>query len=207
MSNLDFGKIEVLNSMLQKSDDAANLVRELGKMLDMAQGFFGPRESWRSIEGIMFWRNDPEIFFPKGYSSRKIIIRLGSTTYFNAACYELAHETVHLLAPIRLGAGTNLEEGVACYFATYYMKERFCQDWRIKEPGSDANSRDRERYCAYRRALDSVSPHLDRNRSGLLKLRTPWRRFCDIKAEQLRGAFPDLNLSDAEFLASPFRRN
>ena len=176
-------------------------------MLDMAQGLFGPRESWRKIEGIMFWRNDPEIFFPKGYSSPEIIIRLGSTSDFNAACYQLAHETVHLLAPVRRGEAINLEEGVACYFATDYMKERLSVEWRIKDPARDATQADRETYYAYQQALDVVTPQLEQNRGGLLKLRTPWRRFGDIGPVELQDAFSDLNLSDAEFLASPFRRN
>ena len=40
------------------------------------------------------------------------------------ACYELVHETVHLLAPTGGNDATNFEEGVACYFADHYMIER-----------------------------------------------------------------------------------
>lgn len=207
MSNTDVGKITIFNSVLAMSNGAGKLVGELGKMLDMAEGLFGPRECWRSIEGIEFWQNDPQIYFPNGYSSREIIIRLRSTSCFNAACYEIAHETVHLLAPIRIENVTNLEEGIACYFATHYMKERLGQDWRIKKPADDATPAERERYYAYKQALNVVTPQLEKNRGGLLNLRTPWRRFGDIRPEELRVAFADLNLSDAEFLAGPFGQN
>ena len=34
----------------------------------------------------------------------------------------MAHETIHLLAPSCGRNANNFEEGVACYFAAYYMK-------------------------------------------------------------------------------------
>ena len=49
-------------------------------------------------------------------------LSLSAATNILQACYQMAHETVHLLAPSGGRNANNFEEGVACYFAAYYMK-------------------------------------------------------------------------------------
>jgi hypothetical protein len=40
------------------------------------------------------------------------------------ACFQLAHEVVHLLSPKVGQKANNFEEGLACFFAKYYMSPR-----------------------------------------------------------------------------------
>lgn len=40
------------------------------------------------------------------------------------SCYQLAHESIHLLSPTGSKAATVLEEGLATHFSAYYMREK-----------------------------------------------------------------------------------
>ena len=98
------------------------LVSRLSNMLHMAEELFGPRDLSYTILGIEFGPDNPRLWYPG--NRRHIIIQLGLSAARNMsqACYQMAHETVHLLAPSGGQNANNFEEGVACYFAAYYMK-------------------------------------------------------------------------------------
>lgn len=111
------------------------------------------------------------------------------------ACYQLAHETVHLLSPTGRNDGTNFEEGVACYFAAYYMKTQFGQPfWQPT-------------LSSYIRALGLVAPRLDADIQCIRRLRNKQPSFSQISREDIVVEFPVLSSADVDFLLSKFARD
>ena len=168
------------------SDGAQELRSRLGDMLEKAECLFERRDCSYTILGIRFGNRKPGIEYVTRYEDKKIVIRLSSLAAQDMlqACYQLAHETVHLLAPIVIEDTTYFEEGVACYFAAYYMKEALGQpDWRPEE-GSD-------HYEKYKCALELVKPLLDKDKHCFSKLRDVEPSFSKMDEGLIRNAFPD----------------
>ncbi len=177
---------------------AQKLRRRLGLMLEMAENLFERRDCSYTILGIEFAGDDPEIRYPEGFEGKKIIIRLSSSAAqkMSKACFQMAHETVHLLAPVRIEDATNLEEGVACYFSLYYMeKKRIKPKWYYTEVKS------------YERVLELVRPRLEEDRYCIRRLRERQPSFRDISKEEIRREFPKLTEEDVCFLTSKFIRS
>ena len=171
------------------------LASRLGDMLQLAQELFGPRDLSYTILGIEFVADNPRIRY---YSNRReIIIQLDAlaATDMSQACYQLAHETVHLLAPSGSDDGLNIEEGVACYFSAYYMRVRFSQPfWCGSLP-------------SYKRVLDLVAPRLDMDLNCISRLRTQHPLFSQIPKDAVAAEFPALSSADVDFLVSKFNRD
>ena len=100
------------------------LASRLGEMLQMAEALFGQRDSSYTILGVEFTVGIPQIWYPG--NCKHIIIQLdqSAATDMLQACYQMAHEIVHLLSPTGGNNANNFEEGVACYFAAYYLKNK-----------------------------------------------------------------------------------
>ena len=171
------------------------LASRLGDMLHMAEELFGPRDPSYTILGIEFEANGPQIWYPR--CRRHIIIQLSlsAATGISQACYQMAHETVHLLAPSGGRNATNFEEGVACYFAAYYMKKKLNEpSWRPPLP-------------SYIRALEVITPRLDEDIYCVRRLRENQPSFRDMSREEISEGFPDLTPNELRFLTSQFDRN
>ena len=164
-------------------------------MLPMAEGLFGPRDLSYTIQGIEFAPGIPHIWY---FGNLKhILIRLGSeaATDMSRACYQMAHETVHLLAPTGSNDANNLEEGVACYFAAYYMKKRMNEPcWHPGHPN-------------YECVLKRVAPLLDADISCVRRLRYQQLSFSKMSQVLVSTSFPNLTWDDVHFLISKFNRN
>lgn len=148
-------------------------------MLHMAKDLFGPRDTSYTVLHIEPGHKMPQIWFPSEEYPKHIIIRLTTDPAENMskACYQLAHETVHLLAPVR-GNANNLEEGVATYFAGHYMNVRMNQPaWG---PGEKS----------YEEVLEKVSPLFERNVKCISKIRKN-QKFLKISKDRIRQAFPN----------------
>ena len=141
------------------------LASRLGHMLHVAEELFGQRDCSYTILGIEFRKGNPQIWYPTyGEDKQNIVVQLCLTTATvvpanpKRVYHELAHETVHLLAPTGCKHATNLEEGVACFFADYYLEHH------LKTPRCwPLNPR------SYQDALDIVKPHLEMCSSGIRK--------------------------------------
>lgn len=171
------------------------LVSRLGEMLYMAEELFGPRDLSYTILGIEFVEDGPRIWYPE--NRKHIIIQLGplAATDLLRACHQLAHETIHLLAPTGGNDANNLEEGVACYFAAYYLKTKLnAPNWKPNLP-------------SYKRVLNRVVPLLDADISCIRRLRDQQPLFSKINEEQIITAFPNLTSENVNFLISKFDRN
>ena len=168
------------------------LASRLGDMLDMAEYLFGPRDCSYTLLGIEFESTGPRIWYPGNH--RHIIIQLGpcAATNMSWACYQMAQETVHLLAPSVGRNAKNFEEGVSCYFAAYYMKEKFNEPyWRPNHPN-------------YERALALVKPRLDEDIDCVRRIRKNQPSFWDMTKEDISEEFPNLESEDVDFLISEF---
>ena len=114
------------------------------------------------------------------------------------ACYQLAHETVHLLAPIR-GAANNLEEGVATYFSTYYLENVMHEPPGYWKPTNDEPS--------YQEVLAKVKLTLDNNPYCIRELRKKYPNFYDMAKVDVYEVFKNyLTVDDAYWLLEMFRR-
>jgi hypothetical protein len=173
----------------------SKLVNRLIDMVHIAKKLFGPRDLCYTIVDIEFVSDDPYIGYP--YKDHHIIIQLSDRAAKNMsqACYEMAHETVHLLAPTGGSHATNLEEGVACYFAAYYMKRKRNEPtWRPNLP-------------SYKCVLEAVMPLLDEDICCVRKLRERQPSFQAMSKGDISKEFPDLTPDKVCFLKSTFKRD
>ncbi len=172
------------------------LASRLGDMLDKAERLFGPRDTSYTILGIEFTSDIPYIWH---INDSQIIIRLnlcaGAAKNTSQAYYQLAHETVHLLAPTGGNHATNFEEGVACYFAFYYMEKVLGEpNWHPTLP-------------SYKRALERIRPHLDADISCVRRLREHQPSFSKLGRKEIVTEIPNLTSDAVNFLISKFNRD
>lgn len=169
------------------------LASRLGDMLYVAQELFGERDASFTILGVEFVDNGPRLWYPGNRND--IVIQLGPSAAvdMSQACYQLAHEVVHLLAPVV--DSNNFEEAVACYFSEFYMKSKFGQNnWHPIVP-------------SYVRALALVAPRLNNDVQCIRRLRDKTPSFSLIEKVEFVKEFPDLRPTDVDFLLSKFDRN
>jgi hypothetical protein len=101
------------------------LVSRLGAMLHEIEGLYGRRDmSWTPI-GVEFGPETPQLWFPG--NCKNIAIQLAPNARWDnvLACYQLAHECVHLLAPDGRDGAPVLEEGLATVYSEDYIARNF----------------------------------------------------------------------------------
>ena len=172
----------LVSQPLPEGDYDWTLPYRLCDMLHMAEDLFGPRDTSYTILHIETGHKIPQIWYPNEEYPKHITIHLitDPTENMSMACYQLAHETVHLLAPVR-GNANNLEEGVATYFAAYYMKVR------MKDPTWGLSESDPKNY---KKALEKVSPLFEKDGKCISKIRKN-QKFSQISKDRIRQAFPN----------------
>ncbi len=191
----------IINSELfvneQQSDGSSRwtLASRLGDMIYRAEELFGPRDSSYTILGVEFFGDIPHIWYPGNRQHIVIRLSLEAATDLSQACYQMAHEAIHLLAPTASNDANNLEEGVACYFADLYIKEVL----RNPYPPPSLPS--------YRTAFQLVKPLLDADRYCVRRLRDQQPSFPKVSREQISTAFPNLTSENVNFLISKFDRS
>lgn len=100
---------------------AWTLTTILGDSLKKAEQRFGKRDSEYAILGIEFVDLPvPYLWFLN--DSKQIVIRLTLPCKddFSQGVFQLAHEVVHCLSPVKAGEATILEEGLATLFSKEY---------------------------------------------------------------------------------------
>lgn len=83
---------------------------------------YGSRDSSWTYLGVEFSDDVPHVWFPKGDETpprRHISITLSAEAFYDRqrTVYQLAHECVHLLAPVVCGGAPVIEEGLATAFS------------------------------------------------------------------------------------------
>ena len=184
----------VTNPLSNGSGYTWTLASRLGEMLQMAEELFGQRDFSYTILGVEFIVGIPQIWYPG--NCKHIIIQLDQSAATNMlqACYQMAHETVHLLSPTGGSNATNFEEGVACYFAAYYLKNRLnAFNWRPT-------------LQSYKQALALIAPRLDEDIYCVRRLREHQPSFSEISGKQIGAEFQNLTSEDVDFLIKKFDR-
>lgn len=206
----DIENLSVTKAYHLRNEDVGRLPFLLRNMLGMAEELFGARDESFSVTGIAFREDGPTIHFPKGYEGKEIEIYLQIVAddeeekAMRRALYQLAHETVHLLSPVLREESTYFEEGVACFFAEYYMKTAWNDCW---SPG-DSKYEDALALVKslFKGELESET-HGQYDIQNLRRGEDGWRKFGDISQENLLEVCPDLIPADAHLLTSPFQRD
>ena len=116
-------------SLSSKDGYTWTLASRVGNMLSEIEDIFGDRDKSWTILGveINFKSSVPQNWHPGGRERKNIVFQLvppADRSLINAN-YQLAHEVVHSLSP-NIGLPVNvLEEGLASWFAMYYVNKHF----------------------------------------------------------------------------------
>jgi len=168
------------------------LTTRLGHMLRLAEEQFGPRDHTYTILGIEFVADGPRIWYPG--NCRHIAIQLSLDALHDeiCACYELAHETIHLLSPTGTAQTTVLEEGLATYYSVQYLQEHLGIDW----PGSSEQN--------YDFACKMITSLLAEEPQAIKRLRASEMSLSKISNDLIMEQCPSLNRSIGRSLVAKF---
>ena len=117
---------EYFQTSLQGNDRYAwTLTTRLGDMIAEVEKRYGPRDLSWTVLGIEFTPTGPNLWYPG--DRKHIAIQLCSNALqdWGLACYQLAHESVHLLSPTGQKIAPVLEEGLATVFSEDYVWQNF----------------------------------------------------------------------------------
>ena len=200
MSRTEIDKdLQDLQQKYKDDDTNRNWFLDLLKCFTRLRNFSDHVTSLTLSSDIEFYPEVSQISYLKK-NPRHIMIVLNSSASkmdILLACDNLAHETVHLLAPTGGRDGTNLEEGVACYFADYYVEKKLNQ---CPIPLGEADG-------DYKRALEAVTPLLDKDIYCVGRLRERQPSFQDMTREDIIKVFPNLESKDVDFLLENFYKD
>ncbi|RYX86630.1 hypothetical protein EON83_00160 [bacterium] len=118
--------IDLNNFITPDEDDASSKIffTRLDEMLTDAETLFGERDKEYSIIGIEFHQDGPQTIFPEGHKLIAIQLSFRALDNDAIACWQLAHETIHLLSPLGKQGANILEEGLATYFSRLYLQKK-----------------------------------------------------------------------------------
>ena len=177
------------------------LASQLGHMLCLAESRFGPRDRSYTILGVEFVDDVPQCWFPR--NCRNIVIQLGSQCLRepDRACFQLAHESIHLLSPTGGRNANVLEEGLATHFQTWYMVNHYPADW--PRSGIDWS---KPACQSYQQARDLVEQMLELNPDAIKALRDAQPTLCQICETAIVKVCPGIPPDVASKLAAKFER-
>ena len=168
------------------------------EMLCEAENLFGRRGTKYEFLGIEHHDKGPSIWFPDENRIEKFIIQLNFNIHDNSLCYQLAHETLHSLAPQRIEDTNNFEEGIAVYFSGYYIKKIMKLNWT---PSIKHN---------YKEVFQRVKSLINSNSKSFRRLKrirenNEGLSFSKLNDKQLRSVFPKAKRNDIRYLKEGFK--
>lgn len=93
-----------------------DLKRKASALLSKAEAWYGKRDTTWTFTEVTFSPKGPHLYYPPG-KDKLVEIQLMTGAVGDQALYQLSHEIVHLLAPVRQPPATMLEEGLAVKFS------------------------------------------------------------------------------------------
>lgn len=188
-----------VTDLLINSDAFPSLTRRLGTLLEKAEALFGPRDKTFTLLGIEFHEGPNRLNYPNVERDQIVIeLSMEATRNRDQALFQLAHETVHILAPVNVGATTVLEEGLATYFsltAPDFANPSYAQRSEESLTG---------KFQPYRDALDDVRALLFMDPTVVSRIRQTNELFGSITVRRLREAAPHCPTEVATRLARTF---
>lgn len=173
--------------------ERADLLCLQQQILPMAEARFGPRDRQYTLVAPDFFDGPPNLhFLVKDKTVIQIRVNSSCRDDVIRACYQIAHECIHVLAPVELGRETVLEEGVATSFQHGFILKHCNCNW----PKSGSDKYDAVRLLVER--LLVIEP------DSIRRLRQAQPAFSKITAAMIRQVIPSLAQSDADKLTLPF---
>jgi len=170
------------------------ITTRLGYILRQTEALYGDRDRSYTTLGVEFCKEGPQIWYPGNCKDIAIQLSLECLNDEVRACYQLAHEAVHLLSPTGSSTMNILEEGLAVFNARDCIKTNYDMDW----PQSGFESYDSA--CAYVEALLKKDP------SAIKKMRRKEPVISKISSELIRATVPDIDKEIAVELSRIFIR-
>ena len=184
-------------------DHSRLLTSRYTDILGLAEARFGLRDRSYAILGVEFTDGRPGIRFL--CDCGQIVIHLGEECLLepDRACFQLAHEIIHLLDPTTAAAVSVLEEGLATHFQVWYMDRHYPP---TRWPRSVINCWGRlppeeAEYDAARRLVQRL---LETDADAIKRLRSNNLKLSQITAQQIQDMCPALPSRIAHGLALNF---
>ena len=167
------------------------LASRLGKLIQLAESKFGPRDPNYTPLGFEFSNDGPRVWYPG--NCRHVLIQINSAHAKDLpqACYQLAQECIHLLSPTGGKHANYLEEGVSIVFATTYVKDQFHFD--MVQPNA--------KYAEAAKLADQL---LALDLDVVRKVRAVQPSFSQITAANILNVCPSCPPDLADRLLRPF---
>jgi hypothetical protein len=162
----------------------------LSNILLNAEIRYGPRDHSYTILGVEVNHDGhPRTYFPY---DKHILIQVSTNCIndFNRGVYQVAHEAIHCLSPVKYGEGSVLEEGLATLFSREYTQSMGYGNWT----GSGN----------YLEAESLVSSLLQFDPDIIKKVRNVQPTISSITAEQLIAINGDIPIDLALALTKKF---
>lgn len=177
------------------------LASMLGLMLRHAEARFGPRDLTYTVLGVEFAGEKPQCWYPG--NCKHIVIQIGKAclTEPDRACFQLAHEAVHLLSPTDTRNSNVLEEGLAAHFQVWFMQYQYPSNWQ--RSGTDWS---RFECRSYVEAKEAVERLLAVDTDAVKKLRAIEPTISRITPNLIRRLYPALPQETTDILGSKFSR-
>jgi hypothetical protein len=186
--------VKVLEAYEMSNGYSWTLTSRLADMLEKSKLIYGERDKTYTVLGIEFEENGPQVWFP--FSGEYVAIQLSNHSKDDmiCGCYELAHESVHLLSPLGKRGANVLEEGLATKFAVDYVLLEFnhAQSISVK---------------SYQLAHDHVCELLKLDEFAIKKLRVVEPVISNFTPDLLLKHYPALDVTVANELCKTFDRN
>lgn len=169
------------------------------EMLCEAEKLFGSRNTNYKYLGIEHHDKGPRIWSPIENKLDEFTIRLNFKINNYSLCYQLAHETVHSLAPLRDIETNKFEEGIAVYFSELYVFKTLKLKW-------DERVMDYE----YQEAFELVKPFIKKHKKWRRRIKAIRNQekglaFSHFNSTKLKRVFPSLMQSDIFKLKKIFK--
>ena len=174
-------------------NDPGGLWKLQAELLAMAESLYGHRDQSFRIFQPQFCENGPNIrieYIPRGAYAQ---LSYNGRFYWPTVVYELAHETVHLLNPVKQGEANYLEEGVAVAFSIYVQK---AYGVGIQRPSIPS--------YVYALSLVEALPNKPLTSAG--RIRREFGRFSHVSKDDLVKLFPEMDVDVANHLSDRFKR-
>jgi hypothetical protein len=101
------------------------LASRLGAMLQEIEVLYNERDKSWTFVGVEFEASGPQNWFPGNCKNVAIQLNTNALNDNVLACYQLAHECIHLLAPDGKRGAPVLEEGLATVYSEDFIAKYF----------------------------------------------------------------------------------
>ncbi len=114
-----------------------SITTKLGHIIKIAETLYGKRDASYTLLGVeLTKKKNPQIWFPNYGDSKNIVIQITENCLndMDRAVFQVAHEAIHCLAPVKNNEVSVLEEGLATLFAIdYCTKNNHGKHWNAQK--------------------------------------------------------------------------